>query len=106
MGIRTGDAYKKGLDDSRALYIDGQRVSNPNDYAPLHGIINTIAEHYDSFHDPKLQPDYTYASGMRPIRPKVASLRRVSPFTRCSTCSQVRASRKELLTGWPSLGEG
>ncbi|MBL4622704.1 MAG: hypothetical protein JKY89_09935, partial [Immundisolibacteraceae bacterium] len=62
MGIRTGEAYKKGLDDGRALYIDGKKVTNPNDYPALHGIINTIAEHYDSFHDPKLQADYTYPS--------------------------------------------
>ena len=62
MGIRTGEAYKTGLDDGRALYIDGNKVTNPNDYPPLHGIINTIAEHYDSFHDPKLQADYTYPS--------------------------------------------
>ncbi len=62
MGLKTGAEYRELLDDGRALYIGGERVSNPNDYLPLQGIIKTISEHYDDFHKPELQASYTYAS--------------------------------------------
>ncbi|RLA03556.1 MAG: hypothetical protein DRQ60_09680 [Gammaproteobacteria bacterium] len=62
MGLKTGAQYRELLNDGRALYIGGERVKNPNQYAPLQGIIKTISEHYDDFHKPELQARYTYAS--------------------------------------------
>lgn len=62
MGIRTGAQYIASLKDDRALYIAGQRVRDVTAYAPLAGILGSIGEHYDSFHRPELQGDYTYAS--------------------------------------------
>ena len=62
MGIRTGAQYVASLRDDRALYIAGQRVRDVTAYAPLAGILGNIGEHYDAFHKPELQGDYTYAS--------------------------------------------
>ena len=62
MGIRTGAQYIASLRDDRALYIAGERVRDVTRYAPLDGILRSIGEHYDAFHDPALQADYTYAS--------------------------------------------
>ncbi|MGK2942419.1 MAG: 4-hydroxyphenylacetate 3-hydroxylase family protein [Immundisolibacter sp.] len=62
MGIRTGAQYIASLADDRALYIAGQRVRDVTRYAPLAGILGSVGEHYDSFHDPALQADYTFAS--------------------------------------------
>ncbi len=62
MGIRTGAQYIEGLKDGRSLYIAGELVRDVTTYAPLQGIIRTMAEHFDAFHDPRLQPKYTFAS--------------------------------------------
>ena len=62
MGIRTGAQYIASLNDDRALYIAGQRVRDVTTYAPLAGILGSIGEHYDAFHKPALQADYTYPS--------------------------------------------
>lgn len=62
MGIRTGAQYVAGLKDGRSLYIAGELVRDVTTYPPLQGIIRSLAEHYDAFHDPELQPLYTSPS--------------------------------------------
>jgi len=62
MGLKTGAEYRELLNDGRSLYIGGELVRNPNDYAPLQGIIQTVSEHYAEFYKPELQASYTYAS--------------------------------------------
>ena len=62
MGIRTGQQYIEGLKDGRSLYIAGELVRDVTAYPPLQGIIRSLAEHYDAFHDPELQSKYTFKS--------------------------------------------
>ena len=62
MGIRTGAEYIAGLRDDRALYIGGERVADVTTYGPLQGILGSLAAHFDAFHDPELQPKYTFPS--------------------------------------------
>ncbi|HCZ47545.1 MAG TPA: hypothetical protein DCZ11_00895, partial [Gammaproteobacteria bacterium] len=62
MGIRTGAQYIASLRDDRALYIGGERVADVPRHVPLAGILASIGAHYDAFHQPDLQADYTYPS--------------------------------------------
>ena len=62
MGIRTGQQYIEGLKDGRSLYIAGELVRDVTTYPPLQGIIRTLAQHYDAFHDPELKSKYTFKS--------------------------------------------
>ena len=63
MGVRSGAQYIDSIrNDGRALYIGGQRVEDVTAHPPLAGIVRAIAQHYDRFSDPGLQPEYTYAS--------------------------------------------
>lgn len=97
MGIRTGAQYIASLKDDRALYIAGQRVRDVTAYAPLAGILGSIGEHYDAFHKPELQGDYTYPSPGTAGRSAIPSCRR-APGTRCSSaCAASRCARRPPL---------
>lgn len=54
MPIKTGKQYIDSLRDGRRLFIDGQVVTDVTDYAPLQGVIGTIAGLCDDQHDPAL----------------------------------------------------
>lgn len=62
MPIKTGDQYRESLRDSRKLYIDGQLVTDVTTYAPLQGVIDTIAALYDDQHKPEYRDIVTYTS--------------------------------------------
>ena len=54
MPIKTGQQYIDFLCDGRRLFIDGKIVSDVTDYAPLQGVIGTIAGVHDDQHEPAL----------------------------------------------------
>jgi aromatic ring hydroxylase len=60
MGIRTGQQYRKGLVDGRAVYANGERVPDVTRYPPFQGIIETLAGLYDAQHDPRHIETMTY----------------------------------------------
>jgi 4-hydroxyphenylacetate 3-monooxygenase len=60
--IKTGQQYIDSLRDGRTLHIDGKVVTDVTAYAPLQGIIGTIAGLYDDQHDPAFQDILTYRS--------------------------------------------
>lgn len=62
MGIRTGAQYIEGLKDDRKIYVNGDLVRDVTAYPGFQGIIAEIGRHYDRYHDPKLQPRYTFPS--------------------------------------------
>ncbi|MDB5838858.1 MAG: 4-hydroxyphenylacetate 3-hydroxylase [Herminiimonas sp.] len=61
-GIRTGEEYVRGLNDGRRLFIDGKLVTDVTGYAPLKGVISTIAGMFDVQHTPEYQDIITYVS--------------------------------------------
>jgi 4-hydroxyphenylacetate 3-monooxygenase len=50
--FRTGDEYKKALNDGRRVWIDGERVDNLVDHPATAGVVETHARWYDLHHDP------------------------------------------------------
>lgn len=62
MGIKTGQQYIQSLRDGRKLYIDGKLITDVTEYAPLRGVIDTIAGVYDDQHKPELRDLLTYLS--------------------------------------------
>lgn len=62
MGVKTGKQYVESLRDGRRLCIDGQVVTDVTSYAPLQGVIETIASLYDDQHKPELRDILTYRS--------------------------------------------
>jgi 4-hydroxyphenylacetate 3-monooxygenase len=62
MPIKTGQQYVDSLRDGRKLHIDGKVVTDVTAYAPLQGIIGTIAQLHDDQHDPRFHDILTYAS--------------------------------------------
>lgn len=62
MGIRTGQQYIESLRDGRRLLIDGKEINDVSSYAPMQGVIKTIASLYDQQHDPALQEMLTFRS--------------------------------------------
>ena len=62
MGIRNGREVLEGLRDSRAIYIDGERVADVTRDARFAGGARTIAGLYDLQHQSELQDELTYRS--------------------------------------------
>jgi len=62
MGIRTGAQYIASLKDNRRIFINGEEVNDVADHPAFSGVVQEVARHYDRFHDPVKQPDYTFAS--------------------------------------------
>ncbi len=62
MGIRTGDEYRQSLRDDRTLHVDGNLVRDVTQYAPMSGVIDTIAAIYDQQHDPQHKDLLTFTS--------------------------------------------
>jgi aromatic ring hydroxylase len=62
MAIKTGKQYVESLRDGRKLFIDGEAITDVTAYAPLQGMINTIASLYDDQHDQKYRDILTFRS--------------------------------------------
>jgi aromatic ring hydroxylase len=62
MSIKTGKQYVDSLRDGRRLFVDGKVVTDVTAYAPLRGVIDTIAALCDDQHDPDFRDLLTYRS--------------------------------------------
>lgn len=54
MGLRSGTAYLRSLQDGRSLYINGDRVDDVTTYPAFQGVLMTLAGLYDAQFDPEL----------------------------------------------------
>jgi aromatic ring hydroxylase len=101
MGIRTGKEYVDSLRDGRHLYIDGKLVRDVTEYAPLQGVIQTIAHLYDEQHDAQLQDLLTYLSPTTGNRVSKTYLeaKTAEEFQALAACFHARALRTYGLMG-------
>ncbi|HTR88461.1 MAG TPA: 4-hydroxyphenylacetate 3-hydroxylase N-terminal domain-containing protein [Reyranella sp.] len=95
MGIRTGQQYREGLRDGRKLFIDGQLVNDVTAYAPLKGVIDTIARLHDEQFDPALAGILTYRSPStgNPVSKTYLEARTLSELQALAGCYHLRAQR-------------
>jgi 4-hydroxyphenylacetate 3-monooxygenase len=101
MAIRTGQQYIEGLRDGRRLFIDGKVVSDVTAYAPLRGVIDTIAALHDDQHDPALASILTYPSPTTaaPVSKTYLEARTEAEFQALAGCFHLRAKRTFGLMG-------
>jgi len=110
MGIRTGRQYIESLRDGRRLFIDGKAVGDVTAYAPLRGVIDTIAGLHDEQFDPALRDRLTFVS---PSSGELVSKTYLEAKTRpemesLAACFHLRASRTfglmgrltDFMSGW------
>ena len=63
MAIRTGKEYINAIkNDTRAVFIDGKRVTDLTEHPSFQNVIKTISLMYDMQHDPILNKSMTYVS--------------------------------------------
>ncbi len=60
MGIRTGEEFKKGLQDGREIWLNGERVQDVTTDPRFRNLVESLAELYDLQHDPEHQDVLTY----------------------------------------------
>ncbi len=110
MAIRTGQQYIESLRDGRRLFIDGREVNDVTAYAPLRGVIDTIAGLHDQQCDPALRDRLTFVS---PTSGELVSRTYLEAKTRpemesLAACFYLRASRTfglmgrltDFMSGW------
>ena len=66
-GPLTGDEYLESLRDGRAVYIDGDKVTDVTEHPAFRNSARSIARLYDAFHDPELE-DVLLGTDHRGIR--------------------------------------
>ena len=101
MAIKTGKQYIDSLRDGRRLFIDGNVVTDVTAYAPLQGIIGTIASLYEDQHDPALREILTCLSPSSGERVSTTYLeaRTEAEFQALAGCFHLRAKRTFGLMG-------
>jgi len=62
MPIKTGKQYVDSLRDGRKVFVDGKIVTDVTAYAPLRGVIDTIAALYDDQFHPEFHDLLTFRS--------------------------------------------
>ena len=62
MAIRTGKELMESLRDDRALFIDGERVTDVTTDPRFAGAAQSLAALYDMQHDPELVERMTFRS--------------------------------------------
>jgi 4-hydroxyphenylacetate 3-monooxygenase len=62
MAIKTGKQYIDSLRDGRKLFIDGKVITDVTAYAPLQGVIHTIASLYDDQDNASFRDVLTFRS--------------------------------------------
>ncbi|MGH9303255.1 MAG: 4-hydroxyphenylacetate 3-monooxygenase, oxygenase component [Acidimicrobiales bacterium] len=60
MGIRTGDQYRKALQDDREIWLEGERVKDVTSDLRFKNTVDMLAEMYDLQHRPDLVDLLTY----------------------------------------------
>lgn len=110
MGIRTGRQYIESLRDGRRLFIDGREVGDVTAYAPLAGVIDTLAALHDEQFDPALRDVLTFVSpksGARVSKTYLEARTRPQMET-LAGCFHLRAQRTfglmgrltDFMSGW------
>ena len=101
MGIRTGEQYVASLRDGRRLFIDGRQLEDVTAYAPMRGIIDTIAALHDEQFDPALRDVLTYRSPTTgdPVSNTYLEARTEAEFRALAGCFHLRALRTYGLMG-------
>lgn len=62
MGVRTGEAYLRGLRDDRSIFVNGDRVADVTDYPGFARSAAELAGLYDRQHDPAYRDILTFPS--------------------------------------------
>ncbi|WP_169523975.1 4-hydroxyphenylacetate 3-hydroxylase family protein [Amycolatopsis balhimycina] len=57
---RTGEEYRKGLEDGREVWLDGKRITQVADHPAFRHSARSIARLYDMQHDPAYRDVLTY----------------------------------------------
>src|SRR3954451_11368718 len=101
MPIKTGKQYVESLRDGRKLHIDGKVVTDVTAYAPLQGIIGTIAGLHDDQHDPKYRDILTYRSPSTgdPVSKTYLEAKTHDELKQLAGCFHLRALRTFGLMG-------
>jgi aromatic ring hydroxylase len=101
MAIKTGQQYIDSLRDGRKLHIDGKVVSDVTAYAPLQGVIGTIASLYDDQHSPTYRDVLTYRSPTTgtAVSKTYLEARTAEEFRALAGCFHLRAQRTFGLMG-------
>src|SRR5690349_21829347 len=58
--IRTGEEYRAGLRDGRAVWIDGERVADVTVHPAFKPIVDAKARMYDMAHEPAYAPQMMF----------------------------------------------
>lgn len=101
MGIRTGEQYVASLRDDRRLFIDGRQVADVTAYAPMRGVIDTIAALHDAQFDPALRDLLTHRSPTTDalVSNTYIAARTEAEFQALAGCFHLRALRTYGLMG-------
>jgi len=101
MPIRTGKQYVDSLRDGRTLHIDGKVVTDVTAYAPLQGVIATIAGLHDDQFDAKFRDVLTYTSPSSgaTVSKTYFEARTAEEFRALAGCFHLRSMRTYGLMG-------
>jgi 4-hydroxyphenylacetate 3-monooxygenase len=101
MAIKTGQQYVESLRDGRKLYIDGKVITDVTAYAPLQGVIRTLASLHDDQHDPAYRDVLTYRSPSSGdlVSKTYLEARTAEEFRALAGCFHLRALRTFGLMG-------
>lgn len=95
---RSGAAFLEGLDDGRAIYLDGGRVERVTEHAAFRNAARSIANLYDVQARPDRIEEMTFAS------PKTGD--RVSRMWQLPASQEDLVLRREALTAWAETHYG
>jgi 4-hydroxyphenylacetate 3-monooxygenase len=59
--IRTGDEYRRSIQDGREIYLNGERIKDVVTHPAFKPLVDIRARIYDMAHDPRTRPIMTYA---------------------------------------------
>jgi 4-hydroxyphenylacetate 3-monooxygenase len=101
MAIKTGKQYVDSLRDGRKLFIDGKVVTDVTTYAPLQGVIHTIASLYDDQHQSSLRDVLTFRSPRTgdPVSKTYLEAHTLDELHELAGCFHLRALRTFGLMG-------
>jgi 4-hydroxyphenylacetate 3-monooxygenase len=94
--MRTGRSYLESLNDVRAVYIDGEKITQVANHPAFRGIANTIASLYDFAADP--------ANEMSFIEPETGV--RANKVFMIPRSGEDLKQRREAITKWHTLTAG
>src|SRR3984893_17114216 len=101
MAIKTGKQYVDSLRDGRKLFIDGKVVTDVTTYAPLQGVIHTIASLYDDQHQARFRDVLTFRSPTTgdPVSKTYLEAHTLDELHELAGCFHLRALRTFGLMG-------